>query len=91
MVDEFTKKSLCIDVAGSIRSRRLIQVLEQLIRERGRPMVLRSGHGPEFLAEIGWRKPDISRYIRVRSNDSKKVTIVITAAEAQQRQPQERY
>jgi transposase InsO family protein len=91
MVDEFTKESLYIDVAGSIRSRRLIQVLEQLIRERGRPMVLRSGHGPEFLAEIGWRKPDISRYIRVRSIDSKKVTIVITVAEAQQQQPQERY
>jgi putative transposase len=28
MVDEFTKESLCIDVAGSIRSKRLIQVLE---------------------------------------------------------------
>jgi putative transposase len=35
MIDEFTKESLCIDVAGSIRSRRLIQVLKQLIEERG--------------------------------------------------------
>ncbi len=50
MVDELTKESLCIDVAGSIRSKRLIQVLEQLIKERGRPMVLRSDHGPEFVS-----------------------------------------
>ncbi len=50
MVDEFTKESLRIDVAGSIRSQRLIQVLEQLIKERGCPMVLRSDHGPEFVS-----------------------------------------
>jgi putative transposase len=50
MVDEFTKESLCIDVAGSIRSKRLIQLLEQLIQERGCPMVLRSDHGPEFVS-----------------------------------------
>jgi putative transposase len=48
MVDEFTKESLHIDVAGSIRSKRLIQILEKLINERGCPMVLRSGHRPEF-------------------------------------------
>ncbi|NBT83220.1 MAG: IS3 family transposase, partial [Betaproteobacteria bacterium] len=50
MIDEFTKESLHIDVAGSIRSKRLIQVLEQLIKERGCPMVLRSDHGPEFVS-----------------------------------------
>ena len=50
MIDEFTKESLCIDVAGSIRSKRLIQVLEQLVKERGCPMVLRSDHGPEFVS-----------------------------------------
>ena len=50
MVDEFTKESLHIDVAGSIRSMRLIQILEKLINERGCPMVLRSDHGPEFVS-----------------------------------------
>ena len=50
MIDELTKKSLCIDVAGSIRSKRLIQVLEQLIKERGCPMVLRGDPGPEFVS-----------------------------------------
>lgn len=50
MIDEFTKESLHIDVAGSIRSKRLIQVLEQLIEERGCPMILRSDRGPEFVS-----------------------------------------
>jgi putative transposase len=43
-------QSLHIDVAGSIRSIRLIQVLEQLVEKRGCPMVLRSDHGPEFVS-----------------------------------------
>ena len=46
MIDEFTKESLHIDLVDSIRSKRLIQVLEQLIKERGCPIVLRSDHGP---------------------------------------------
>jgi putative transposase len=50
VVDEFTKESLCIDVPGSIRSKRLIRVLEQLIKERGCPMVLRSDDGLEFVS-----------------------------------------
>jgi putative transposase len=50
MVDEFTEESLCIDVAGSIRSKRPTQVLEQLIRKRGRPMVLRSDPWTKFIS-----------------------------------------
>ena len=45
MIDEFTKESLHIDVAGSIRSKRLIQILEQLIEDRGCPLMLRSDTG----------------------------------------------
>jgi putative transposase len=56
MIDEFTKESPHIDVASSIRSKRLIRVLEQLIKERGCPLVLRSDHGPEFasIALLQW-------------------------------------
>jgi len=56
MVDEFSKESLCIDAAGSIRSQHLITILERLIDERGCPLVLRSDNGPEFvsLAIMQW-------------------------------------
>jgi putative transposase len=37
-------------VAGSIRSKRLIHILEKLINERGCPMVLRGDHGTEFVS-----------------------------------------
>jgi putative transposase len=33
VVDEFSRESLAIDVAGSIRSGRVIEVLSQLIRD----------------------------------------------------------
>ena len=51
LVDEYTRECLPIDVAGSIRSRRLIEILGRLISERGIPRYLRSDNGPEFIAK----------------------------------------
>jgi len=50
VVDEFTRESLAIDVAGSIRSTRVIEVLSKLISVRGAPRYLRSDNGPEFVS-----------------------------------------
>ncbi len=50
VVDEYTRECLAIDVAGSIRSNRVIEVLSQLISVRGAPQTLRSDNGPEFVS-----------------------------------------
>ena len=50
VVDEYTRESLAIDVAGSIRSSRVIEVLSKLISIRGAPRYLRSDNGPEFVS-----------------------------------------
>jgi putative transposase len=50
IMDEFTRECLAIDVAGSIRSRRVIEVLSQLISTHGAPRYLRSDNGPEFVS-----------------------------------------
>ena len=50
VVDEFTHESLAIDVAGSIRSARLIDVLTRLMSVHGAPVYLRSDSGPEFVS-----------------------------------------
>ena len=42
VVDEFTRECLAIDVAGSIRSGRVIDVLGQLVSLHGAPRYLRS-------------------------------------------------
>ncbi len=56
IIDEFTRECLAIDVAGSIRSRRVIDVLTRLISAHGAPMFLRSDNGPEFVstAILSW-------------------------------------
>jgi putative transposase len=56
VVDEGTRECLAIDVAGSLRSRRVIEVLSRLVAERGAPAVLRSDNGPEFVSRalIAW-------------------------------------
>jgi putative transposase len=50
VADEYTRESLAIDVAGSIRSARVIEVLARLISVRGAPRYLRSDNGPEFVS-----------------------------------------
>jgi putative transposase len=50
IVDEYTRECLAIDVAGGIRSGRVIEVLTQLISLHGAPQYLRSDNGPEFVA-----------------------------------------
>jgi len=50
VVDEYTRESLAIDVAGSIRSTSVIEVLSQLISVRGVSRILRSDNGPEFVS-----------------------------------------
>jgi putative transposase len=51
IIDEFTRECLAIDVAGGIRSRRVIEVLTRLVSERGAPRYLRSDNGPEFVSK----------------------------------------
>ena len=56
VIDEFTRECLAIDVAGSIRSGRVIEVLTRLISDRGAPRYLRSDNGPEFVSQaiLSW-------------------------------------
>lgn len=51
VIDEFSRECLAIDVAGSIRSGRVIEVLAQLISLHGAPKILRSDNGPEFVSK----------------------------------------
>ena len=51
VVDEFTRECLAIDVSGSIRSLRVIEVLSRLMLIHGVPRYLRSDNGPEFVSK----------------------------------------
>lgn len=50
VIDEFTRECLAIDVAGSIRSKRVIEVLARLVSVHGAPRYLRSDNGSEFVS-----------------------------------------
>lgn len=50
VVDEYTRECLAIDVAGSIRAKRVIEVLSRLVSLHGAPRYLRSDNGPEFVS-----------------------------------------
>ena len=50
VIDEYTRECLATDVAGSIRSSRVIEVLSKLVSVHGAPKYLRSDNGPEFIS-----------------------------------------
>jgi putative transposase len=50
IIDEWTRESLAIDVAGSIRGKRVVEVLARLVSIHGAPRHLRSDNGPEFVS-----------------------------------------
>lgn len=60
VIDEFTRECLAIDVAGSIRSGRVIEVLSKLVSVHGAPKHLRSDNGPEFVSSASLRCSDSS-------------------------------
>ena len=50
VIDEYTRECLAIDVSGSIRSARVIELLSKLVSMHGAPSYLRSDNGPEFVS-----------------------------------------
>ena len=50
VIDEYTRECLAIHVAGSLRSRQVIDVLSRLVSTHGAPKYLRSDNGPEFVS-----------------------------------------
>lgn len=60
VVDEWTRECLAIDVAGSIRSWRVVEVLGRLVSLHGAPRHLRSDNGPEFVSRalLRWMRSE---------------------------------
>lgn len=50
VVDEFTREALAMRVGRSCDADQLVEVLEQLARERGAPKFVRMDNGPELIA-----------------------------------------
>jgi len=50
IVDEHTRECLALEVEYSIPARRVIDILERVVEERGAPEFIRSDNGPEFIA-----------------------------------------
>jgi putative transposase len=56
IIDEGNREGLAIAIGISLPSRRVVQVLEDLVTVHGRPVAVRVDNGPEFLAQpfIDW-------------------------------------
>lgn len=50
LLDDYNREALAIEVDTSFRAERLVRVLEQIIRWRGKPLRIRVDNGPEFIS-----------------------------------------
>jgi len=51
IVDEFTRECLRLEVARSMEAVDVVEILRNLVAERGLPEFIRSDNGPEFIAQ----------------------------------------
>ena len=56
VIDDFNREALAIDIDLSLPSERVIRSLDQIIEWRGKPQVIRSDNGPEYISGtfIAW-------------------------------------
>jgi len=52
LVDNFTRESLAIEVADRLGGQRLVEVLMQVVAEKGLPKAIRVDNGPEFTSKM---------------------------------------
>jgi putative transposase len=52
LVDNFSRESLATKVADRLGGQRLVEVLMQVVAEKGSPKVIRVDNGPEFTSKV---------------------------------------
>jgi putative transposase len=50
VIDDFNRKLLCAEIDLSLPASRVIKALNQVIEWRGKPQVIRSDNGPEYIS-----------------------------------------
>ena len=52
VIDDFTREGLAIEIDFSLPAGRVIRLLDQIIEWRGKPKVIRSDNGPEYVSHL---------------------------------------
>ena len=51
IIDDYNREALCTSAAISIPAERLVKHVQELVMERGKPEIIRTDNGPEFISK----------------------------------------
>lgn len=54
VVDDFNREALAIDIDLNIPAQRVVRVLDRIVANRGYPLKMRMGNGPELISLAQW-------------------------------------
>ena len=71
IIDDFNREALAMDIDLSLPAERVIRALEQVIEWRGKPKVIRSENGPEYISSklVNWAQKHGIRLEHIQSGN----------------------
>ncbi len=52
IIDDFNREALTVEAYFSIGANRVVTILDRIIREKGKPKIIRVDNGPEFISSV---------------------------------------
>lgn len=78
IIDQFNRKSLEIAISYSFPARKVIEILQRVIAEHGKPKAIRTANGPEFTSDVfqTWMEDNDIEWVKIQKGKPQQNAII---------------